>query len=473
MAQNPNTSNFSHGIDCSDGTNGGIWCNNTQVIDADGTLLTAPDITVASVTTGIGLALDDNTALTSGQLVKIASSATAITGAGRLLYSNHTGATGTTAVLNEFASAANDETTILRVTGSDLLAAGVGLDISLAAMTTGTALDISNLAAITTGKAIHVDATGVTHTSGILVHIDSAATAITGAGRLFLSDHTGATGTSAILNEFKTAANDESVLLELDAASLTTGVILDVIGTAVTTGTAVDVGGLDALTTGKGLYITSNSADTGVGYLIDVLNDHASATGRIPVRIVNDSTGNDLQITNRNTGALGAKIELYQNSGNSAAADNDVTGRILFQADDEEASATKRTVGQIDCLWTDATAVSYSSRFIIYTSTGAAQNEAMRILDTGKIQVDLASEINTGTGAGDVFDDYDDNAILAKWSKDASLRREFVENLEVMGIAERKDSGSGWLINVQQLMWLLCGGINQLYHRMNALEARA
>lgn len=163
------------------------------------------------------------------------------------------------------------------------------VDINGNTLTTGKLIDMSDLDAITTGKAIHIDATGVTQTSGILVHVDSAGTAITGAGRLFLSDHTGVTTTSGVLNEFKTAANDESVLLELDAASLTTGVILDVIGTALTTGTGVDVGGLDALTTGTAINVVSNSSDTGTRSLVKVVNDNTAATGATGLTVQQDA----------------------------------------------------------------------------------------------------------------------------------------------------------------------------------------
>ena len=152
------------------------------------------------------------------------------------------------------------------------VASATSLDVVATSLTSGKAIDISDLDAITTGKAIHIDATGTTHTSGILVHIDSAGTVITDAGRLFLSDHTGATTTSGILNEFKTAANDETVLVEFDAVALTSGVIIDVIGTALTTGTALDIGGLNALSTGKGIVLSSTSVALAAGELIDV--DH-------------------------------------------------------------------------------------------------------------------------------------------------------------------------------------------------------
>lgn len=212
----------------------------------------------------------------------------------------------------------------------------VGFDLSAASLTTGKALDISNLDAITTGKAIHVDATGVTQTSGILVHIDSASTAITGAGRLFRSDHTGNAGSSAVLNEFASAAADETVVLRVTAsAALALGTLLDLSGTAVTTGTILDMGGLDALTTGTALNIVSNSADTGTRTLLVVTQDNASATGATVASFKQDSTGDGVSI--QHTGAIAdnaAALDIV-GTGTPAAA-----GSNLLRVDGSGLTAT-------------------------------------------------------------------------------------------------------------------------------------
>jgi hypothetical protein len=131
------------------------------VMDADGTgdgislthnAVTGKGLNITSAgTTAAGVILATANSLTSGQILKLASSATAITGAGRLLYSYHSGATGTSAVLNEFKSDATDETVIAKVTASAALAAGVALQVSGASVTTGTLLDISDGNALTTG----------------------------------------------------------------------------------------------------------------------------------------------------------------------------------------------------------------------------------------------------------------------------------------------------------------------------------
>ena len=213
---------------------------------------TAIYVPLAAMTSGTGLQMVGN-ALTSGQIVEITSSATAIATTGRLFSSVHSGATGTTAVLNEFSSAATDETTVLRVTASGALAAGVGLDLSMAALTTGTALDIGGMAALTTGNGIVVAASGTTQTTGILLSLASAGTAITGAGRMIYSNHTGVTGTSAILNEFASAAGDETVIAKVTASgALAAGKALQISVAAMTTGTALHINATEAtITSGK------------------------------------------------------------------------------------------------------------------------------------------------------------------------------------------------------------------------------
>lgn len=260
---------------------------STGIMTTTGNLLT---LTANSATTAAGLLRVNGNGLTSGIGVVIASSATAITGAGRLLRVDHTGATGTSAILSEFASAATDETTVLRVTASAALALGVALDISATAMTTGTALDIGGLAAITTGNGIVVAASGTTRTDGILLNMSCASTAATSTGRMLSVSHTGITGVSTIIAEVKSAATDETVILQvLGSAALALGKIVNISGASMTTGTALSIANLDALTTGTGINVTSNSADTGARNLVYIKNDNAAAVGTIPLTIANDA----------------------------------------------------------------------------------------------------------------------------------------------------------------------------------------
>jgi len=234
---------------------------------------TAVYIPLAGLTQGKGIDIPAN-ALTTGQVINISSSATAIATTGRLFLSTHSGTTGTSAVLNEFISAATDETVIAQFKASAALAAGKIVNVSGASMTTGSAVSIADLNALTTG---------------IGVHIASSATAITGAGRMFYSNHTGATGTSATLNEFASAATDETIIAQITSTgALALGTSLGITADACTTGFGINMS-MDALTTGVMVNLHSDSADTTARSLVHIHNDNTAAVGTVPLEIVQDA----------------------------------------------------------------------------------------------------------------------------------------------------------------------------------------
>ncbi len=232
------------------------------------------NVSGASMTTGTAIAASDLNALTTGIGLHVASSATAITGAGRLVYVNHTGTTSTSGILAEFLSAATDETVIAQFKASAALALGKIINVSGASLTTGTAVSIADLNALTTG---------------IGVHIASSATAITGAGRMFYSNHTGATGTSATLNEFASAATDETIIAQITASgALALGTALGITADACTTGFGINMS-MDALTSGVAINIHSDSADVSARDLVHIHNDNVAAVGTVPIQIVQDA----------------------------------------------------------------------------------------------------------------------------------------------------------------------------------------
>lgn len=287
---------------------------------------TAVYLPVAALTTGKALHIVGN-ALTTGNLVSVTSSATAIATTGRLVSIVHSGATGTSAVLSEFSTAATDETTLLRLTASAALAAGVVLDISAAAMTTGTALDIGGMAALTTGNGIVVAASGTTQTTGILLSLTSAGTAITGAGRLLYSNHTGATGTSAILNEFASAATDETTILKVTAsAALAAGKAVYISAAAMTTGTALYIAATEAtLTTGKYIECYDGAAnDFSVGkYGATVIAGNATGTDALTL------TAGDITLTNGDITLTDGDIILTANSSIISFTGTGANGGVL------------------------------------------------------------------------------------------------------------------------------------------------
>lgn len=224
---------------------------------------TAFYLPVAALTTGKAIHVVAN-AMTDGLVVNITSSSTVGTSTGRLFNVSHSGNAGVSTVIAEVSSAAADETVVMKVTASAALALGRILQVSGSSVTTGKAITANDLDSLTTGMGLH---------------IASAATAITTTGRLLLVDHTGATGTSATLVEFKTAGNDETNLAAFTAASLTTGTIIGVTPTALTTGKILDLGTATGLTTGIGIKLAHTTSAIGDGGSLIQLSSTGINTG--------------------------------------------------------------------------------------------------------------------------------------------------------------------------------------------------
>ena len=154
--------------------------DETILLELDASALTSGtvlDINSALVDTGTVIAIDSLDALTTGMGLNIESGATAITGVGRLLFVDHSGATSTTGVIAEVASDATDETVVCRVTATGLLALGTVLDVSGAAVTTGTLLAIADADALTTGGIANFvsDSADTTGRSLVTIHNDNTA----------------------------------------------------------------------------------------------------------------------------------------------------------------------------------------------------------------------------------------------------------------------------------------------------------
>lgn len=202
-------------------------------------------------------------------------------------------------------------------------ATDTGFDVAASAVTTGTAIDVSDLNALTTG---------------IGMHVASSATAITGAGRMVYSNHTGATGTSATLNEFASAATDETIVAKVTAsAALAAGKVLMVSGAAVTTGTLLDISDNTAHTTGTAVNVTTNSSNTGTRSLVFIKQDHASASGATPLEITNDGALPPIKVTAAATSTnffpliKGNGVTIWMGNGNTGnAALTGTAGDILI-----------------------------------------------------------------------------------------------------------------------------------------------
>lgn len=284
--------------------------------------ITGKAINIASSgTTAAGVILVTADALTSGQALKLASSATAITGNGRLFLSSHTGNAGSSAVLNEFASAAADETIVLRVSASAALAAGVLFDVTGAAVTTGTLVDIGDADALTSGIGINLVSNSADTSARTLMQITNDNAAATGAVGLTIKQDS--TASSLVITH--TGITGRAILVTASQTTQTNGVV-DLSLAALTTGKGIRVADADALTSGSIISLVSNSSDTTARNLVFVHNDHASANGAVPLALRNDAA----------TSTNYFKIQTWTNGsntntlwmGNGTTANGNLTGTL-------------------------------------------------------------------------------------------------------------------------------------------------
>jgi len=119
-------------------------------------------------------------------------------------------------------------------------------------------------------------------------------------------------------------------VLHLTADSATTGVIVDLNAAALTTGKLIDASNLDALTTGYGLYMVSNSADTSARSLLYVKNDNSAAVGAYTLELANDA----LVSTNFKRGLKVNGVTIWTSNGTSPNGSlSGTAGDICLAAD--------------------------------------------------------------------------------------------------------------------------------------------
>jgi hypothetical protein len=279
---------------------------------------TAVYLPLAALTTGKGLHIVAN-AYSDGLVVNITSSSVASTSTGRLFNLAHTATANVNHIIAEMATAAQDETVLLKLTASDILAAGAILRVGGVAMTTGTAVDITDLAVLTTG---------------IGVGLVSSATAITGAGRLLFVNHTGTTSSTGTLVEFKTAAADAAnatTLLALTMAAAIVGVGLNVTSTtAMTTGSLIRASNSSAgaYATNGAISFTSTGNFTSTsavnGGFVEVKANTTTAGTVVNVIGTSLTTGIALQLSNGTSAMTTGSLLRVTASGTGTVATNGI-----------------------------------------------------------------------------------------------------------------------------------------------------
>ncbi len=184
------------------------------------------------------------------------------------------------------------------------------VDIQPTVLTTGTALDIGDADALTTGKIANFASNSATTNTRTLVAVTNSATAAIGVTNLTVTQES--KGRGLFIDQ-----NGIGIALDIDTESTTANGV-DIQPTVMTTGTALDIGDADALTTGKIANFASNSATTDTRILVQITNDNSAAVGVTALRIQQDSSGPALTTTNGNVGigttAPGDVLDVYSTS---------------------------------------------------------------------------------------------------------------------------------------------------------------
>ena len=226
-------------------------------------------------------ALEIVTDATSGQGINVNASSLQASGMAARFYSNssNSGTRKLIDITNDHASATG--TTLLNLqqdsTGDGIHYAGGGHAISGSSTSTGSfgMLNATKRAAVGASLA-SAEATLVVHNatgaeSGIKIEQDQ--------GQYGL--------------EIDQDGNNAALYIDSEA---TTNSSIYIPTPANTAGSVLVVDGANSLTTGRILYLGSNSSDTNTRNLVEIVNDHASATGATALKIQQDSTGLALDV---------------------------------------------------------------------------------------------------------------------------------------------------------------------------------
>jgi len=160
--------------------------------------------------------------------------------------------------------------------------------------------------------------------------------------------------------------------------------------------------------------------------------------------------GAGVTIRSTNDGSRGSILNFEQDSASPNAGDD--VGIIYFRG--ESSTSVKRIYVEIDGSIIDATNAAEEGELNWLIINGGAQNLAMKLSGAGGLSVD--ANISTGDDPVALFDGYDDALMLKQ-----GVQQRNHELLVDMGIFSRKETGSGYTMNIQPMTRLLAGGIYQ------------
>jgi autotransporter-associated beta strand protein len=203
----------------------------------------------------------------------------------------------------------------------------------------------------------------------------------------------------------------------------------------------------------------------------NLLNVGAATNDWTATGITHVGTG-DMKLTITSCGTTGhyGIMHLYHVTGANMA---DTFG-VQMHFHVEDVNSGDKDLGH---LWVERHGADNTGRLGIDLNNGGSFNSpALLLTAPGVLSVDLAG---SGSAAQvDLFDDYCDPVEIERYAhtmgtlvtpEQQEINR---QRMLEMGIIDKKDSGSGYMLNLQPLTRLLAGGIYQNAARITALEAK-
>jgi len=190
----------------------------------------------------------------------------------------------------------------------------------------------------TTNNAALIQCDALTTAHAFKVSSDSSSSATRDLVR-FVNDNTGATATNVLFLDQD--ADHNGIVIDTEA---TTGYGIHVDSPAMTTGQGIRIDSANSLTTGKIAYFHSNSSDNSSRNLLQVTNDHASATSTVPL-YVQSGAASKAMIIDQNGNANSIEIDSEATSATifSVPAPTSTTGDVI-NIDDADALTTGRMI---------------------------------------------------------------------------------------------------------------------------------
>ena len=191
--------------------------------------------------------------------------------------------------------------------------------------------------------------------------------------------------------------------LQIDTASTAYSAI-QIASPATTNGNIVGIYGVDSITTGRLMYLESDSSDTSSRKLIDLVNNNTAATGATCLHIQQDSTGSALTaIGAAGSGSASGAVMKLQTS-ETTVVDGDYLGRIEFSAPSEASGTDAILAGA--AIWAEAddtfAADNNSTELVFGTNTSAAYTERMRIDSSGRVGIGSSNPSDYNSFADDL-----------------------------------------------------------------------